>query len=282
MFELATDALPPLGRLLETGAAHLEVATAAVLEESRQAAVKARALAAFARCRPAVIMDRPDDEVGAAAAVSRAARPAVLTEVSEWAVDEVMAAFALSAPAAGQLLADAVTLTEAMPATLAAQEAAVIDWPTARMLAEVLAPLSDQARPEVEARLLASAEGRTLAQLRESARRAVLRADAAAALRRAAQAIRDRDVRVHAGEDGMATLAATMTGPVAAACRAALEAYAADCATPGDERTTAQRMVDCLADLILRPGINGPVQILLRVVATAGTLAGGHEPGEVA
>ncbi|MGZ4538142.1 MAG: hypothetical protein ACXVXS_03435, partial [Blastococcus sp.] len=97
MFELAADALPPLGRLLETGAAHLEVATAAVLEESRQAAVKARALAAFARCRPAVIMDRPDDEVGAAAAVSRAARPAVLTEVSEWAVDEVMAAFALSA-----------------------------------------------------------------------------------------------------------------------------------------------------------------------------------------
>ncbi|MGZ4506208.1 MAG: DUF222 domain-containing protein, partial [Blastococcus sp.] len=207
MFELAADALPPLGRLLETGAAHLEVATAAVLEESRQAAVKARALAAFARCRPAVIMDRPDDEVGAAAAVSRAARPAVLTEVSEWAVDEVMAAFALSAAAARQLLADAVTLTEAMPATLAAQEAAVIDWPTARMLAEVLAPLTDQARPEVEARLLASAEGRTLAQLRESARRAVLRADAAAALRRAAQAIRDRDVRVHAGEDGMATLA---------------------------------------------------------------------------
>ncbi|MGZ4648428.1 MAG: DUF222 domain-containing protein, partial [Blastococcus sp.] len=136
-----------------------------------------------------------------------------------------------------------------MPATLAALEAAVIDWPTARMLAEVLAPLTDETRAQAEGALLARAGGRTLAQLRESARRAVLRADAAAALRRAAQAIRDRVVRVHAGEDGMATLAATMTGPVAAACRAALEAHAAACATPGDGRTTPQRMVDCLADL---------------------------------
>ena len=43
---------------------------------------------------------------------------------------------------------------------------------------------------------------------------------------------------------------------------AALEAYAEDCATPGDERTKDQRMADCLADLILRPGDQRPpVQI---------------------
>jgi hypothetical protein len=55
------------------------------VESCRQAAVQARELAAFAR-----------------------SRPAVLTTVSEWAVDEVMAAFALSARAAGRLLAGAV------------------------------------------------------------------------------------------------------------------------------------------------------------------------------
>ena len=40
-------------------------------------------------------------------------------------------------------------------------------------------------------------------------------------------------------------------------------------------------MLDCLADLILRPGINPPVQIGLTVVAGVDTLTGGDEPGEV-
>jgi hypothetical protein len=42
-------------------------------------------------------------------------------------------------------------------------------------------------------------------------------------------------------------------------------------------------MVDCLFDLVLRPGEAEvpPVQILLTVVASVGTLAGGDEPGEV-
>jgi hypothetical protein len=60
-----------------------------------------------------------------------------------------------------------------------------------------------------------------------------------------------------------------------------MEAYAEDCRTPGDERTKEQRMADCLVDLILRPGINGPVQIGLTVVAGVDTLAGGDQPGEV-
>ena len=84
------------GRLLEAGAGHLAAARAAHREQCRQAAVQARALAAFAAARPAALLDRPDDEVGAAAAASRAARPAALTEVSEWAVDEVMVALSLS------------------------------------------------------------------------------------------------------------------------------------------------------------------------------------------
>jgi len=84
------------GRLLEVGAGHLEAARAAYREQGKQAAVQARALAAFAAARPAALLDRPDEEVGAAAAASRAARPAALTEVSEWAVDEVMVAFGLT------------------------------------------------------------------------------------------------------------------------------------------------------------------------------------------
>src|SRR3954454_21329168 len=68
-------------RLLESGARHLAAARAVQREQARLAAVQARKLAAFARQRPAAVLDRSEQEVGAAAAASRAARPQVLTEV---------------------------------------------------------------------------------------------------------------------------------------------------------------------------------------------------------
>lgn len=271
------------GRLLQVGAGHLEAARAAYRAQGRTAAVQARALAAFAAARPAALLDRPDDEVGAAAAASRAARPAVLTEVSEWAVDEVVVALALSSQAAGELLADSITLDQRLPATLDALEAGRISWAHARMLAEVVGPVKDEVRADVEARLLARAEGKTVSQLRVAARRAVLHADAAAHTKRLAAAIRDRSVRAYPGRDGMGTLAGTMPIPLLEACRSKLRAYAQECATPADARTLDQRMLDCLADLILRPGETDlpPVQAHLTIVATAATMAGGDEPGEV-
>jgi hypothetical protein len=269
-------------RLLETGAEQLAAAKAAQAEQARQAAVQARALAAFARSRPADLLDRPDEEIGAAAAASRAARPAVMTEVSEWAVDEVAEALHLSGWTAQALLAESITLVEKLPATLDALGTGALSPAHARMLTEVLGPLNDESRASVEAALLARAAGKTVAELKQAARRAVLRADAAAANKRMAAAVRDRKVVVHPGEDGMATLAATLPTPVALACRRALEAHAeAAAAGPGDDRTKDQRMSDAFADLLLRPGTNPPVQVGLTVVATAQTLAGSDEPGEV-
>jgi hypothetical protein len=157
---------------LESGAAHLSAARRAYREQCRQAAVQAKELAAFAAARPAALLDRPDDAVGAAAAASRAARPAALTAVSEWAVDEIMCSLGLSSAAASALLAESVTLVEQLPATLSALESAAISWNHARMLTEVLAPLREDPRREVEARLLARAAGKTVAQLRVAARRA--------------------------------------------------------------------------------------------------------------
>ena len=269
--------------LLEAGADHLADAAAADREERRQAAVRARSLAAFAAKRPAGLLDRPAEEVGAAAAASRESRPAVLTDVSEWAVDEVMVALGLSSPAATRMLTESITLVERLPATLAALESATLSWAHAQMLCEVLAPLSDEVLADVEARLLSRVGNKTVSQLREAARRAVLRADAGAAARRLARAIRERTVRSLPGRDGMSTLLATLPTPVALACLKALEAYAEECAVPGDERTKDQRMADCLVDLLLRPGANGepPVRIDLTVVAGVGTLNGGDEPGEV-
>jgi hypothetical protein len=126
--------------------------------QCREAAVRGRHLATFAARRPVGVLDRPDQEVGAAAVASRAARPAVLTGVSEWAVDEVMVAFGLSSAAAAALLAESITLVQRLPATLDALEAGALSWGHARMLAAVLAPLADErVRAEVEDRPLARA-----------------------------------------------------------------------------------------------------------------------------
>jgi hypothetical protein len=216
--------------VLEAGSRYLTGAARAQLEQRRLAAVQARGLAEFARHRPSSMLDRPDDEVGAAAAASRAARPTALTEVSEWAVDEVMAELGLSSQAAAVLLTQSVTLVEQLPATLRSLEQGVISWAHATMLVEVLEPLSDpDKRAEVEAKLLARAANKTVPQLRAAARRAVLRADASAATRRLAKAIRQRQVRAHTGKDGVGSLTADgLPVPVVLACRKALEEYAKD------------------------------------------------------
>ena len=232
---LVDERFPLLGRfrgLLEAGAERLAGARAAYREQCRLAAVQVRELAAFAALRPAGALDRPDEEVGAAAAASRAARPAALTKVSEWAVDEVMLALGLSSAVATGLLADSITLAERLPATVDALEQARIGWPHARAMAEIVGPLQDEARAGVEARLLARAEGKTVGQLKVAARRAVLRADTAAAAQQLAAAIRDRSVRAYPGEHGMGTLAATMPIPLLEACRDKLRRYAQECATP--------------------------------------------------
>jgi Domain of unknown function (DUF222) len=182
------------------------------------------------------------------------------------------------------LLAEAVTLAERLPATLAEVAGGRLGFEQARVLAELVGPVVDAAvRAQVEQRLLGRAAGRTVAQLRAAARRQVLRADAAAAAERAVVAIRDRQVSVHPGDDGLATLSATLPAPLAVACRDALERYAAEVATPDDPRTKQQRMVDCLVDLVLRPGEHGlsAVRAQLTVVAPAATVLGGGEPGEV-
>jgi hypothetical protein len=176
-----------------------------------------------------------------------------------------------------------VTLDERLPGTMRALSEGRIGWAHARVMTRVVAPLRDGLRGEAEERLLARVEGKTPAQLRTAAQRLVQRLDAEAVARRVAQAVRERRVAVYPGEDGMATLSAVLPAPVARAVRDALVRYAEAAATEGDERTKGQRMVDCLVDLVLRPGEHGmpPVQARLTLVTAVETLLGGSEPGEV-
>jgi hypothetical protein len=81
----------------------------------------------------------------------------------------------------------------------------------------------------------------------------------------------------------MAVFDALLTLPEAQALLDVLGQYADAIDDPEDTRTRGQKMVDCLLDLVLRPGErNGPpVQARLTVVAGVATLLGGDQPGEI-
>jgi hypothetical protein len=155
---------------------------------------------------------------------------------------------------------------------------------------DLLEPVSEDTRAQVEAAALERAGTQTVDNLRARTRRIIAEVDAAAALRRLVAATKGRKVALYVDDDGMATLAAHLPGPVARACSETLTAHAQACEVDEDgnrdPRSLDQRRADCLADLILRPhGDRPPVQIDLTVVAGADTLTGfgpgADRPGEV-
>ena len=284
-----TGGLDPRGRLLEVGAGHLDAVADLERVMARAAAAQVRELASFARCRPSS-WDRQPGEKGAASSASRAARPATLVPVSEWAAAEVAARLRLPQRAAQSRLAEAVFLVDRLPATLAALEAGAITTGHARVLVDLLEPVSDDKRTEIETAALELAGAQTVDNMRVRVRRLIAKHDAAAALRRLVSAAKGRRVALYGDEDGMATLAAHLPAPLARACAETLKAYARACEFDDegnrDPRSLDERTADCLADLVLRPhGDRPPVQIAVTLVAGVDTLTGfgpgADEPGEV-
>ena len=83
---------------------------------------------------------------------------------------------------------------------------------------------------------------------------------------------------------GMAALTVLLTVPEGAALLEALGQYAdaiVDDPADGPPRTRQQKMVDCLLDLVLRPGESDlpVVRAQVTVVAPVATLLGGDQPG---
>jgi hypothetical protein len=277
----AVDRLRPL---LDTGARALHRATAAGREIARLSAEMSGALATFARCRPAVLMDRQPGERGAMSAATRAARPPALTAVSEWAVDEAAVALRIPGRTAEAQLCDALILAERLPRTLAMLERAELSPAHARQMVAVVGPVADDAlRAGIESHVLGLLGNKTPPQLGDCARRIVLRRDAEAAARQLVGAVRDRGVRLVDRRDGTGTIQLDLPLPTCAAIYRKLEAQAEQARVDGDQRTKQQRMADVLADLVLRPGEHGrpAVTVALTLVATLETMLGGDEPGQV-
>ncbi|WP_158550701.1 HNH endonuclease signature motif containing protein [Geodermatophilus sp. TF02-6] len=265
---------------------------AADREIARQTAVRARAVAAFAATRPATT-DRQQGERGAMSAERWAARAEVLRPVSEWAAPELSLALSISAPAADALLERSLTLVQRLPRVLDALEDGVLHPGHLWCLLEHVAPIGDERlRARIQDELIDWIAARhrvtTPAALGDRVRRVIAKHNARDAARDLARALRQRGISLRPERAvGMSAVTVVCTTPEAQALYRALGAYAdalADAADGGETpRTRGQKMVDCLLDLVLRPGENDlpPVQVLLTVVASIGTLLGGDAPGEV-
>ena len=222
----------------------------------------------------------------------RAARPEVLADVSEWAAQEL--AVALSLPHTdGRGPAHPVPDAGAPAAgALAALESGVLHTGHLWALLEKVAPIADRGvRERLEADLLAWVAGRSVttpAQLDAKIGRELLARNVRSAARELEVALRRRGVRLRPDRvDGMAVLEALLTVPEARRC------WTRSAATPTHWTTAdgrarrgraAQKMADCLMDLVLRPGETDlpPVQARLTLVAPVATMLGGDQPAEVA
>ncbi len=151
-------------------------------------------------------------------------RPARLTDDT---CAEVSLALTMSQVSASWWVDLGVTLQWRLAATGAALRAGAIDLGRARAIAEATALLDDKTARVVEARMLADAGAKTMAQLRAALRRAVISADPQGAERRREQAERQAKVVLYPEAEGTASLAGyNLPGVRAAAAMARISALA--------------------------------------------------------
>ena len=193
--------------------------------------------------------------------------------VSEFFPDELAHVLNLGRGTAAFRARRARTWRDNLPATLAALHRGEIDERRAGVLADVLQHTKPALARAVEAGLLPEAADLSLAELRRRALAALAELDAVAIGTRHEEAKRAADVRADATGDGMATLAADMTAPEAAACHAVIDTLAQMAKADGDPRPIGQIRAAIMAMLILRPADHGQPGVTVQLAVTA-TLEG--------
>ena len=149
------------------------------------------------------------------------------TQEWEWRSDCTAAALGWSPCTAANRLAVARRLTGELQPTFDLLESGDISFRHAWLLTDGVADLSAEERVFVQGRVLENAPGETAAAFGRRVKRAVLAAAPELAAARRARAIEcERSVRVRSGNDGMASLVATMTAEEAQTVYEALDACA--------------------------------------------------------
>ncbi|MCW2541425.1 MAG: endonuclease [Frankiales bacterium] len=179
------------------------------------------------------------------------------TTRDQWAREEIAAVLGLAPVTASGYLARAAALTDRLPGTLDALLAGHISGLQARAVVDASGQLPDGLAGDLESAVLPRASSQTLAELKRSLRRAVLRLDPAAAEQRRKAAHADRYVRIGNLEDGMAQLWALLPAADAQAIHDQVDATARRIqrADPTELRTRDQLRADALTAAVLSAGL---------------------------
>ncbi len=196
---------------------------------------QARVLAEFTRRRPHPTPAQPG--------TPRAAT------FSRWAPDEIALALSLSRVTALNRLAQAVQLRDDLPAVLKAWEHGRVDAAKVRAITDACLRVPVDLAAAVAERVLPRAPGQTLAQLKQSLKRAVIAVDPDGADQRHTQAGKKRRVVLNPDDDGMATLWAYLTAPQAMTAYGWLTALARGLGAQ-DPRSMDQRRADLFTALL--------------------------------
>ncbi len=200
-------------------------------------------------------------------------------------VAEVALARRVSTLSASSWLADAFTLDDTCPATLAALGRGEVSLWAARQISSQVSLLGDLALRHLADELIAAeAPGLTAGQVKQLARTRVVDVDPAAADARAAAARADRYVTATAGDDADGFLTAKLPAEQVLACWNAVHDHATAVYAGGDleGRSVSRIMCDTLVERLT--GISQPRKIKTQVnlVMTDRTLIGLEEkPGQL-
>lgn len=195
---------------------------------------------------------------------------------------EVATLLHISDAAARRRLRFARTLTERLPRTLAALQQGLIEEYKATLIADAVAPLSDEHVLAVETQVLDRAGQLTPTQLRNALAKAVLAVDPDGAERRRQERKRERRVESRPTEPGMAMLAVHDSAERVAMMHGVITARARELkAAGGETRTLHQLEADIAHDLILGVAGGGrAIEVHLTLPATT-ALGADDQPGEV-
>jgi hypothetical protein len=201
-------------------------------------------------------------------------RPPEWGDDARYVPEEIACALSLTVRGAGNRLALAQRLDEALPETRQAWESGKLDWPQVNLVAERTSTLTAEQARQVEQEILPKAVNKTTGQLRRVVDRAVITADPEAAAARHESARQQRDVTVRPIEDGMALLTATLDIEEAAAAERVIKEAAARSDTGRADAFMSLLTGDTKPTPTARP--------LIQVIVPASTLLGiDDDPAEI-
>ncbi len=206
----------------------------------------------------------------------------------EWVREEVACVLRLAPVTAHSRLADASTLVTRLPDTLALVADGSISMLHARALTDAVADFDSDTTQRIEARVLAKAGTQTVGEFRQAVKKAVIAADPRQAEQKHRHAVAERQVRMWAEDDGMASVKLYTSADEAQRLWTAVDAHACALKDSDDVRTADQKRADVLADLAALALHNAPVKWqgrkpAVQVAVALSTLLGlDEQPGDLA